>query len=57
MSEIHNYTVKSLSELCDKFEHLDFNPWALQKSFTDPKTGQSLQVDGFSSEINSIESL
>ena len=33
-------------EIIDRLDSEGFILWALQKGFTDPKTGQSLQMDG-----------
>jgi FkbM family methyltransferase len=33
-------------DIVDRLEHEGFMLWALQKGFTDPRTGQSLQMDG-----------
>jgi hypothetical protein len=33
-------------DVIDRLDKEGFMLWALQKGFTDPRTGQSLQVDG-----------
>jgi hypothetical protein len=47
LSLVHLYEGQRLwKEIIDRLEAHGFMLWAIQKGFTDPRTGQTLQIDG-----------